>query len=266
MMNKKNYNYKIGMFMSIVTVLMVIVEIFWTPYDPETMNGSLKFAGSSLEHLMGCDNFGRDILSRVMVGSRVTFLVAGGTVLGGSIIGLIIGAFAGYLGGIFDEVVMRIMDALFAFPSILLALVIIAIMGPGTVNIVIALIIAFVPSFTRIVRAEYIRCRDMEYVRMAKLSGAGSIRIIFVHILPNIYPILFSSIMIGFNNAVIAEAGLSYLGIGVQPPFASLGRMLSEAQASIFSAPMGCIWPGLALIWMILGLSLLSDGMSKGKR
>ena len=258
---RKNYNFKIGCVITVFVLLFVLVGMIWTPYPPEAVDASAKLSGSSLKHPFGCDQLGRDILSRVMAGSRITLFAAFGTVLLGGSIGILIGAFTGYFGGILDEVLMRIMDVMFAFPSILLSLVVIAVLGPGNYQTVLALGIAFVPSFARIVRSEFIRCKELEYVRLARLSGAGNLRIMFVHILPNIRPVLLSSLMIGFNNAVLAEASLSYLGIGVQPPYASLGRMLSEAQAYIFVSPGSCIWPGMVLILMILGFSLMSDGI-----
>ena len=140
---------------------------------------------------------------------------------------------------------------------------IISLLGPSSFNVTIALGIAFIPSFARIVRSEYKKQAALDYVQSAKLMGAGDLRIIFVHILPNILPVLMSSVMIGFNNAVLAEAGLSYLGIGVQPPNASLGRMLSEAQSYIFTAPWYALFPGLMIIIMVLGFSLLSEGISE---
>lgn len=263
-MNRKKHNYNliIGAVITCAVFLFVLIGCFYTPYDPEAMDSSARFAGISLQHPMGCDNFGRDILSRVMVGSRTTFEVAFCTVLIGSFFGIILGALTGYFGGVLDEIIMRIVDAMLAFPSILLALVIISLFGPGKYNVILALGIAFIPSFARIVRSEFIRCRNMDYVQSARLAGAGHFRIMFVHILPNIYTVLLSSVMIGFNNAVLAEAGMSYLGIGVMPPEASLGRMLSEAQTYIFSMPGYAIFPGTVLILMVLGLGLLSDGIN----
>jgi len=263
MKKNRNYNFIIGTILTGITLVLVLWGIIGTPYDPEAMDVTAKFAKPSLEHIMGCDNFGRDIFSRVLVGSGTTLLVAVLTVAIGMILGVIIGAFCGYFGGIVDEIVMRIMDAMFAFPSILLALVLISLMGQGTGNVILALGIAFIPSFARIVRSEFIRCKNMDYVKSAKLWGAGHLRIMFVHILPNTITVLLPSIMIGFNNAVLAEAGMSYLGLGVQPPFASLGRMLSEAQGFIFAAPGYAIFPGVVIILMVLGFSLLSDGLKK---
>ena len=156
---------------------------------------------------------------------------------------------------------MRINDVLFAFPSILLALVFISVLGSGKGNVILALGVAFIPSFARIVRGEFIRCKNMDYVKLARLAGAGSLRIMFVHILPNTIQVLLPAVMIGFNNAVLAEAGMSYLGIGVQPPDSSLGRMLSESQSYLFTSPGSALFPGLFLVLMVLGFSLLADGL-----
>ena len=179
----------------------------------------------------------------------------------GVFFGVLIGAFTGYFGGWLDEVLMRINDVVFAFPSILLALIFISLFGPGKYNVVLALGIAFIPSFARIVRGEFIKYRDMDYIKSAHLAGVGNLRIMFVHILPNAVTVLLSSVMIGFNNAVLAEAGMSYLGIGVQPPEASLGSMLSEAQELFVLGSELCDFPGLMIILMVLGLSLLADGI-----
>lgn len=260
---KKKYNLIAGGILTGFMLFLVILGCFWTPYDPEQMDAGAKLAGVSLRHLCGGDQFGRDVFSRILVGSRTTLLVACLTVAIGATGGLVLGAFTGYFGGWIDELLMRINDVLFAFPSILLALVVISLLGGGKYQVVLALGIAFIPSFARIVRGEFIRCRSYDYVQCARLMHAGSLRIMFVHILPNIYPVLLSSIMIGFNNAVLAEAGMSFLGIGVQPPDSSLGRMLSEAQAYIFSAPAYALFPGVAIILLVLGFSLLADGLKR---
>lgn len=263
MKKKKSKNFKIGAAITGVMLFFIVLGFFWTPYDPEMMDNANKLAGVSLSHIMGCDNFGRDIFSRVLKGSGTTLLVALGTVAIGTVCGILMGAFTGYYGGIVDEIFMRINDAVFAFPSILLGLVFISLLGSGKYNVIVALGIAFIPSFARIVRSEFIRCKNMDYVKSAKLAGAGDLRIMFVHILPNVVTVLMSTVMIGFNNAVLAEAGMSYLGIGVQPPDASLGRMLSEAQTYLFSAPGYALFPGAVLILMVLGFSLLAEGMKE---
>lgn len=260
---KKNYNLIIGGIITGFMLLFIVAGLFYTPYDPNAMDAAAKFAGVSLRHPMGCDNFGRDVLSRVMKGAGTTLGVAAGTVLIGTVFGVILGAVTGYFGGILDEILMRVNDAIFAFPSILLALVFISLLGSGTYQVVIALGIAFIPSFARIVRSEFMKYKNMDYVKNARLQGAGHLRIMFVHILPNTLTVLLSAIMIGFNNAVLAEAGMSFLGIGVQPPQASLGRMLSEAQSYLFRAPSYAIFPGIIIILMVLGFSLLGDALKK---
>lgn len=253
--------FLIGMIITWIMLLLTVVGFFYTPYDPTQMDTSSKLAGCSFEHIMGCDNFGRDIFSRVLQGMGNTFLIASATVAIGVVCGVLLGAFTGYFGGWIDEVIMRIIDVIFAFPSILLALVFVSIFGTGKYNVVFALGIAFVPSFARIVRSEFIKCKDMDYVKTARLAGVSDLRIMFVHILPNTMTVLLSSIMIGFNNAVLSEASMSYLGIGVQPPDASLGSMLSEAQGYLFSAPNYAIFPGVMIILLVLGFSLMAEGL-----
>ena len=265
MKKKRNWNLILGSIITALMLLLIVVGFFWTPYDPDAMNGAAKMAGVSLQHPLGCDQFGRDALSRVMKGCGTTLYVAVGTIAISVVCGILLGAFTGYYGGVLDEILMRINDTIFAFPSILLALVFISLFGPGTRQSILALGIAFIPSFSRIVRSEFLRYRGSDYVRSAKLAGASDLRIIFVHILPNTRQVLLSSILIGFNNAVLAESSMSYLGIGVQPPQASLGRMLSEAQTYLLSKPSMALFPGLALVLLVLGFALLGEGISGGK-
>ncbi len=254
-----------GIIITGLILLMIIVGIFWTPYETTAMNSGEKLQGISARHIMGTDNMGRDVFSRVMYGSRITLLIAIGTVFIGAAAGTIIGALTGYFGGMLDEVVMRVIDALFAFPSILLALVIVSVFGTGWIQLLISLGIAFTPSFSRIVRGEVLRCKNMDYVANARLQGVSDLRMIFVHILPNIKGVLASSILIGFNNAVLAEAGLSYLGVGSQPPYASLGKMLSDAQQYMFTTPSYVLCPGIVIVLMVLGFAFLGEGISRWK-
>ena len=262
---KKNPYMIAGLIITGLIVLMVIVGLFWMPYEPTKMNASEKLQGISVKHIMGTDNMGRDVFSRVMYGSRITLLIALGTVTIGVVLGTIIGALTGYFGGLLDEVVMRIIDAMFAFPSILLALVIVSVFGTGWAQLLMSLGIAFIPSYARIVRGEVLRCKGMDYVESARLQGVSQFRMIFVHILPNIKGVLASSILIGFNNAVLAEAGLSYLGVGSQPPYASLGKMLSDAQQYMFTVPSYCLCPGIVIVLIVLGFSFLGEGIRRWK-
>lgn len=259
---KYNFNFILGCIITCIMILFVLIGMIHTPYDPDAMSATLKNTGPTFSHPFGTDNFGRDILSRVMKGAGTTFLIAVITVTIGATLGTIIGAFTGYFGGWVDEILMRINDGLTSFPSILLALVFVSIFGKGTYNIILALGIIFTPSFARIIRSEYIILKEMDFVKNAKLIGAGNLRIIFIHILPNTKQIMLPSLLIAINNAVLAEAGMSYLGLGVQPPNASLGRMLSEAQAYLLNAPWYALAPGLTIVFTVLGISLISGGVA----
>ena len=190
-----------------------------------------------------------------------TFFIALCTVAIGALFGTIIGALTGYYGGLFDEIVMRINDVVLSFPSVLLALIFISFIGTGKYKIIWALGVMFIPSFARIVRSEVMRCKSLEFVKSAKVMGASNLRIIFVHIIPNTAVSMLTAAAIGFNNAVLAEASMSYLGLGVQPPEPSLGLMLSQAQAYIFNAPWYAICPGITIVLIILGFSLISEGL-----
>ena len=264
LLQKKSVSFRIGLTIAAIMAVLALVGYVWTPYDPSAIVGSEKFLAPSLRHLFGTDNFGRDIFSRVMVGVGTTFFISLCTVCSGGIVGTLIGAFTGYFGGVVDEVLMRINDALTAFPSILLALVFIAMLGFGKYNVILALGVAFIPSFARVVRAEFARHRSMSYVKSARLMGASHLRIMFRHILPNTWGVLLPALIIGFNNAVLAEASMSYLGIGVAPPDVSLGYMLSESQSYMIKAPWYVLCTGLVIVLLILGVSMMGEGLRKG--
>lgn len=258
---KGNKYLTVGLFMTGLAVFLGILGLFWTPYSTTAMSAAEKFAAPSFAHWFGTDNFGRDIFSRVMQGCSTTLAISLLVVLFSASVGILLGAVTGYFGGILDEVVMRVTDAVNGFPSILLTLVIISLLGTGKQNVIIALGIVFIPSYVRIVRGEFIRLRDADYIRRARLMGVSRMRILFVHILPNIFSVFWVSVIIGLNNAILAESGMSYLGIGVKPPDASLGKMLSDAQGYLQNAPWYAIAPGLMIVWIVLGFSLLGEGI-----
>lgn len=264
---KKKYDFNIIVGLTIISILFLVmlISFFYTPYDVNNMNLSERFLKPSALHIFGTDNFGRDILSRVMAGTQTTFLIGTIVVVIGAVIGTIIGAIAGYLGGWVDEIFMRIIDALMAFPSILLALLIITVFGTGKINTIIALGITFIPSFARIARGGVMQYKEFEFVNSARAFGASPFRIIFIHILPNIAQSLIVASSIGFANAVLAEAGLSYLGLGVQPPDPSWGRMIKEAQNYLFKAPWYVLSPGIAITLAVLGFNFLGDGIGKAR-
>ena len=254
MKNKKFNGYLIaGCIITGIIVLWIVIGRFYTPYPPTKMS-SAKLQAPSAAHLFGTDKFGRDIFSRVMQGSGTTLMIAALTILIGSGAGIIIGAITGYFGGMVDEVLMRLNDALTAFPSILLALVIISILGPGKYNVI---------SYARVMRTAFASQRDVNYIISARLMGAGSLRILLVHMLPNTLHVLLPALTIGFNNAVLAEASMSFLGIGVTPPDVSMGYMLSEAQGMFRSAPWYALSVGGVIALLVFGVSLIGEGMQR---
>ena len=262
-MKRKNAYLISGGIIIAAFLILIIVSIFYTPYDPVQNSYGERLLAPSAKHLMGTDKFGRDVFSRVMMGLKTTALVGTLVVFIGGGIGTVIGALTGYFGGIVDEIIMKINDAINGFPSVLLALVFISVFGMGRANVIAALSVVFIPSFARIVRSEYIKLRERDYVKSARLMGASHIRIIFAHIFTNIIPTLIGAFTVGFNNAVLAESGLSYLGLGVVPPDASLGMMLSEYQSRLSSAPWCVLFPGIVIVLLILGFSLFAEGIRK---
>lgn len=262
--NKSLISY-IGGIMSIISVAAAVIGLFWTPYDPEYMDASAKWLSPCISHIMGTDNFGRDIFSRVLIGTATSLVIAFCVCLIGCVFGLIIGSLCGYYGGVADALLMRVCDSITAFPSFLLALVIISVAGNGTYNIIIVLGILFIPSFARIVRSDTAKQRQLNYVHSARLMGVKNARIITMHIMPNLRYSLVPSVIIGFNNAILSESSMSFLGIGVTPPQASLGSMLSDSQTYINTAPWYAIGVGATIAFIILGFSLLAEGL-KDKR
>ena len=267
MKKARNSFFYIGGGISLVMTLLILMGYIWTPYSPTQMDASAQMQAPSLQHLLGTDNFGRDIFSRVLQGAGTSFLIAVSVVAIGCLAGILVGSLCGYYGGTADVILTRVCDSITAFPSILLALVIVSVVGSGTYNIILALGILFIPSFARIVRGEFARCRHLNYIQSAKLMGVGDARILFSHILPNTFPVLLPAITIGFNNAILSEASMSFLGIGIQPPHASLGSMLNDSQTYLRSAPWYALSVGGTIVLLILGFSLLSEGLQqRGRR
>lgn len=262
-MKKRNVFLRAGLAIAALTAAFIILGCFWTPYAPNAIDASALTLPPSAAHPMGTDKFGRDILSRVMSGAGDTLFVALGTVLIGTIVGTLVGALTGWYGGWVDEGIMRLNDALASFPSILILLVLVSLLGGGRAHMTLALGVVFIPSYARIVRSEFARERMRSYVRAAELMGASVARILFVHILPNVRRTLLSAVTIGFNNAVLAEAAMSYLAIGVSPDEASLGYMLAESQSMLDSAPWYALGAGLVIVLLILGVSLIGEGLQR---
>lgn len=257
----KNKNFCIGAVLLGFLLLMLVISFIYLPYPPDEIDSANILVKPSAEHLLGTDNFGRDILSRIMKGSQTAFGVGLGAVLIGLIAGVLLGAVAGYRGGITDEIIMRIMDAKMAFPGIILALVLITVFGNGIGNMILALGIMAIPRFCRITRSGFMQIKEMDYVKAARTRGISGIRIMIFHILPNISSSLLVTLTLGFSSAVLSEAGLSFLGLGIQPPAASWGRMLLEAQSYLLTDPFFAVVPGMMITIMVLGFNLLGDGL-----
>lgn len=259
----RNKNFILGSCMVGLMVLIMVVGFFYMPYDPDVMDTEHELQFFSAAHPLGTDQFGRDILSRIMEGTRVSFLVGALTVVFGLLVGGAVGAVAGYYGGKIDEVIMKLIDTQMAFPGVLLALMLIAVFGNSLQNLIFALGVMSIPRFARITRSGFIKYRDAEFIKAARSRGAGDGRIIFLHILPNIVPELIVTSSLGFAGAVMSEAGLSYLGLGIKPPTPSFGRMLSEAQAEILQAGWYVLVPAAAITLLVMGFNLIGDALQE---
>ncbi|MDR1863455.1 MAG: ABC transporter permease, partial [Treponema sp.] len=214
-------------------------------------------------HLMGTDNFGRDVFSRIMAGGRYTLLTAILTVAGSAAAGSVLGMVSGFWGGLLDEAVMRLMDALSSFPGLLLAMVMVALLGNSHLTLIAALLVLFTPSFTRIIRSGTLQYKHRDFILSAMLLGTSRARILFVHILPNLFPSLLSASVLGLSNAILAESTMSYLGLGIQPPLPSWGRMLSESQNFFSTAPWCALSPGIMIMLAVLSFHYLGEGLRR---
>ena len=252
---------RVGMVISAVVVLAAIFGPPLAPYDPVAINLGDRFQPPSREHLMGADHLGRDIFTRVLYGARISIQVGIVSVALGTLVGLILGALAGYLGGRFDTMTMAVMDAIYAFPAILLALVLVAVFKPGLVTVMTAIAIVRIPIFARTVRGSVLAEREKEYVDASRSVGQRGHRLITKHILPNITAPLIVVTTTYFATAIVVEASLSFLGLGVPPPAASWGTMLNDGRKYMESAPHLVIFPGLAISLAVLGFNLLGDGL-----
>ena len=254
-------SFVIGIILSFFMILTGVVSLFWTPYSVELLDIPHKLQGASAAHWLGTDHFGRDVFSMLMVGAWNSMLVSVFAIGFGAGIGVPLGALAAGKRGWVEESVMRFNDFAFAFPALLTAVMLSAVYGPGTINSVLAIGIFNIPVFARITRGSALSIYKREFILAARTSGKGEVRIAMDHILPNIASVLIVQGTIQFALGILAEAGLSYLGLGTQPPMPSWGKMLSESQTMMFFAPQLAILPGLAIVLTVLGLNLLGDGL-----
>ncbi|WP_028401351.1 ABC transporter permease [Ectobacillus panaciterrae] len=249
---------------TVIIIFYILIALFaplLAPYDPYSIDLNNRLHPPSLEHIMGTDDKGRDILSRVLYGSRLSMGIGFTSVLFGAFFGIILGLTAGYYGRWIDTVIMRIIDVMLAFPGILLALAIISALGPSLINVTIAVGIFSVPLFARIVRGSTLEVKKLEYIDAIRSLGATDATIIFYHILPNILSPIIIQGTLRLGTAILSAAGLSFLGMGAQPPSSEWGTMLSNGRDFLFSAPYVALFPGLAISILVLGFNILGDGL-----
>lgn len=258
---KMNKAAMVGLFIIVLLVFCAIFADVIAPYGLDDQDLKNTFQPPSSEHLMGTDNFGRDILSRIIYGSRISLQVGFISVGIAIIVGGSLGAIAGFYGGKMDNVIMRLMDILLAIPSILLAISIVAALGPGLRNVMIAVGIGSIPTYARIVRASVLSLRDQEFIEAARAIGANDFRIIVKHIIPNSMAPLIVQGTLGVASAILSAAGLSFIGLGIQPPTPEWGAMLSSGRQYLRDYPHITTFPGLAIMITIFGLNLLGDGL-----
>ena len=250
-----------GAIVVITIIILAILAPLIAPYDPRAMDMSKKFQGPSLEHWLGTDDKGRDILSRLVYGSRISLTVGILSTLIGAFVGVVMGIVAGYYGKWIDSLIMRICDVLLAFPGILLALAIVSILGPSTTNTIIAIAIFAIPTFARIVRGSTLSVKKLEYVDAIRAMGSRDIRIIFKHILPNITSPIIVQATLYIASAIITSSALSFLGLGTQPPDPEWGTMLANGRSYMAQAPHLTLFPGLVILLVVIGFNLFGDGL-----
>ena len=258
------FQRKVVLFGLIILILLVLTAIFaplLAPYDPNMINMSESLQSPSAKHLLGTDLQGRDTLSRLIYGSRTALIVGFGSVLIAGFLGVTLGLIAGYGGTIVNMIIMRIMDALMGFPMILLALLISSILGSGIVNVVIALSVATIPGYARVMHGLTLSIKEADFILAQKSMGASVFRIMFLHILPNGFPPMIVLITLQLGSLILAEAGLSFLGVGVKSPDVAWGYMIADGRRYLFSHPWLSLVPGVAIMLVVFAFNLVGDGL-----
>ncbi len=252
---------RVGIALVAIALLAAIVGPWVTPLDPSVQQLALRLAGHRSAHPVGLDELGRDIFARVMAGARISFLV-GLVVVGVSAsVGTLLGAVAGYYGGAIDDAISRVIDVLLAFPGLLLAIALVAVLGPSLGNVLFALTVIGWVGYARLVRGQVLRAREFEYVQAARALGADTTRVLWRHVIPTAIPAVVVQSTLGMAGAILGEAALSFLGLGVQPPTPSWGTMLNGGRSHLLDAPHLTIFPGLAIALLVLGFNFLGDGL-----
>jgi peptide/nickel transport system permease protein len=256
-----NFAFAFGLILTVLLVLVALAAPLLSPFDPNVQDTSRRLEAPSHQHLLGLDDLGRDVLSRIIWGARVSLRVGFSVVILASLVGIALGAISGYFGGWMDTIIMRVTDILLAFPGILLAIALVAVLGPSINNVILALAIIGWVGYARLVRGQVLKVREMEYVTAARALGAKSPRVIVLHVLPNVINPVIVMATLGLAGAILSEAALSFLGLGVQPPTPSWGAMLTAGRRYLGEANHLAIFPGAAIMLAVMGLNFLGDGM-----
>lgn len=252
---------KIGGALAAVVLLTALLAPWLTPHPPNEQSLERRLEGPSLQHLLGLDELGRDISSRLILGTRVSVGVGLAVVVLAGLIGTAIGLVAGYAGGRIDAILMRITDVFMAFPGILLAIALVSVLGPALRNVVIALVVIGWVGYARLVRGQVLQLREMEFVLAARASGVSPAGLAFRHLLPNVIPTLVVQASLGMAGAILSEASLSFLGLGIQPPTPSWGAMINAGRGHLIDAPHLALFPGAAILLTVMGLNFLGDAL-----
>ncbi|MGZ5475549.1 MAG: ABC transporter permease [Thermoanaerobaculia bacterium] len=256
-----NFAFTAGLLLTVSLIFVALAAPLLAPYDPDVQDTARRLEPPSKQHLLGLDDLGRDVLSRILFGARVSLRVGFSVVILASLVGVTLGAVSGYFGGAADLIVMRICDILLAFPGILLSIALVAVLGPSLNNVIMALAITGWVGYARLVRGQVLKVREMEYITAARALGAKSPRVIVLHVLPNVINPVIVMATLGLAGAILAEAALSFLGLGVQPPTPSWGAMLTAGRRYLGLANHLAIFPGVAIMLAVMGLNFLGDGL-----
>jgi peptide/nickel transport system permease protein len=252
---------RLGILIVIVAVVAAIVGPIVVPYDPIAQDLPHRLAGATWQHPLGFDELGRDVLARLLTGTRISLLVGLSVVTISALVGTAIGALAGYTGGWVDDAIGRGIDVLLAFPGILLAIALVAVLGPSLTNVILALVVIGWVGYARLVRGQVLKLRELEYVQAARAIGAPAWRVLIVHVVPGALSAVIVQATLGMAGAIIAEASLSFLGLGVQPPTPSWGTMIDAGRSHLLDAPHLTLFPGLALALVVLGFNFAGDAL-----
>ena len=259
---RTSFTLGVGVFLVFLVLALALSGPFLAPFDPAEQFLERRLEPPTRTHPLGLDELGRDILSRLLHGARISVSVGLAVVVLAGLVGTGLGALAGYAGGRLDHLLMRLADVFLAFPGILLAIALVAALGPALQHVVLALVVIGWTGYARLVRGQVLQLREQEFVQASRVTGVGGVGIVFRHLLPNVLPVLMVQASLGMAGAILAEASLSFLGLGIQPPAPSWGAMINAGRSHLLDAPHLTLVPGVAILLTVMGLNFLGDGLA----